>query len=111
MNKKSLHWDSGEALVSARADHLCCGGRIRTYDLWVMSPTSYHCSTPRYLFALQRYYIFLNNQNNVKSYRSISLENCKVTVYNQCYWDPELRVETLTLQRHFHRSIYGIFRH
>ena len=32
----------------------CCGGRIRTYDLWVMSPTSYHCSTPRYLFALQR---------------------------------------------------------
>ena len=23
------------------------GGRIRTYDLWVMSPTSYHCSTPR----------------------------------------------------------------
>ena len=22
------------------------GGRIRTYDLWVMSPTSYHCSTP-----------------------------------------------------------------
>ena len=26
-----------------------CGGRIRTYDLWVMSPTSYHCSTPRYV--------------------------------------------------------------
>ena len=25
------------------------GGRIRTYDLWVMSPTSYHCSTPRYV--------------------------------------------------------------
>ncbi len=24
-----------------------CGGRIRTNDLWVMSPTSYHCSTPR----------------------------------------------------------------
>ncbi len=23
------------------------GGRTRTYDLWVMSPTSYHCSTPR----------------------------------------------------------------
>ena len=23
------------------------GGRIRTYDLWVMSPTSFHCSTPR----------------------------------------------------------------
>ena len=25
----------------------CCGGKTRTYDLWVMSPTSYHCSTPR----------------------------------------------------------------
>ena len=25
-----------------------CGDRTRTYDLWVMSPTSYHCSTPRY---------------------------------------------------------------
>ena len=24
-----------------------CGGKTRTYDLWVMSPTSYHCSTPR----------------------------------------------------------------
>ena len=24
-----------------------CGGRTRTCDLWVMSPTSYLCSTPR----------------------------------------------------------------
>lgn len=24
-----------------------CGDRTRTCDLWVMSPTSYHCSTPR----------------------------------------------------------------
>ena len=24
-----------------------CGRRIRTYDLRVMSPTSYHCSIPR----------------------------------------------------------------
>ena len=29
---------------------LCSGGRIRTSDLWVMSPTSYHCSTPQYVF-------------------------------------------------------------
>ena len=29
---------------------LCSGGRIRTSDLWVMSPTSYHCSTPHYIF-------------------------------------------------------------
>jgi hypothetical protein len=27
---------------------LCSGGRIRTSDLWVMSPTSYHCSTPQF---------------------------------------------------------------
>gem|GEM_PF-3092960 len=27
-----------------------CGGKIRTCDLWVMSPTSCHCSTPRYIF-------------------------------------------------------------
>jgi len=30
----------------------CCGGRTRTDDLWVMSPTSYHCSTPRYIFLV-----------------------------------------------------------
>ena len=26
---------------------LCSGDPIRTNDLWVMSPTSYHCSTPQ----------------------------------------------------------------
>ncbi len=26
------------------------GGWIRTNDLWVMSPTSFHCSTPRCSF-------------------------------------------------------------
>ena len=30
-----------------RSLYLSSGGRTRTYDLWVMSPTSYHCSTPR----------------------------------------------------------------
>ncbi len=28
------------------------GGRIRTYDLRVMSPTSCHCSTPRHLYSV-----------------------------------------------------------
>ncbi len=28
---------------------LCGGRRTRTSDLWVMSPTSYHCSIPRYI--------------------------------------------------------------
>lgn len=26
----------------------CGGGRDRTFDLWGMNPTSYHCSTPLY---------------------------------------------------------------
>ena len=29
------------------------GGRIRTDDLRVMSPTSYHCSTPHSLISLK----------------------------------------------------------
>ena len=29
----------------------CSGDRIRTYDLWVMSPTSYLCSTPRCMLS------------------------------------------------------------
>ena len=37
----------GEAIASP----LSCGGPIRTNDLWVMSPTSYHCSTPRCFFV------------------------------------------------------------
>lgn len=28
--------------------HCSCGDPTRTNDLWVMSPTSYHCSTPRF---------------------------------------------------------------
>ncbi len=35
---------------SFRLGSCCCGGRrTRTSDLWVMSPTSCHCSIPRYL--------------------------------------------------------------
>jgi hypothetical protein len=41
---------------------LSSGGWIRTNDLWVMSPTSYHCSTPQYVFnmnvsSLFQYYL------------------------------------------------------
>lgn len=44
-----------------------CGGLTRTDDLWVMSPTSYHCSTPRcscdhFWFRVQRYDLFLIKQ-------------------------------------------------
>ncbi len=34
--------------IQAIFSFLCSGGRIRTSDLWVMSPTSYHCSTPQF---------------------------------------------------------------
>jgi hypothetical protein len=44
-------WGSGRGVwVGCRASGwwgLGSGGRIRTSDLWVMSPTSCHCSTPR----------------------------------------------------------------
>ncbi len=79
MNKKSLLWIQGRLWHQLRADYLCCGGRIRTYDLWVMSPTSYHCSTPRYLLHCKGSTYFLNDQNNVKkaitTYPSLSIFN------------------------------------
>lgn len=37
---------------------LSSGDRIRTYDLWVMSPTSYLCSTPQYIFMLKELSLF-----------------------------------------------------
>ena len=40
--KKEKTFSKTESLLAS------CGGKTRTYDLWVMSPTSYHCSTPRY---------------------------------------------------------------
>ena len=39
-NKKDAPQRRNTSIVS-------CGDRTRTCDLWVMSPTSYHCSTPR----------------------------------------------------------------
>ena len=39
-----------------------CGERIRTNDLWVMSPTSYPCSTPR-CFDDAKVVLFLYSAN------------------------------------------------
>ena len=60
LKKKNLRSWRTEGLLS-------CGGKTRTYDLWVMSPTSYHCSTPRcscdhFWFRVQRYDLFLIKQ-------------------------------------------------
>ena len=52
-NKKML-----KALCYSDFQHfICSGGRTRTCDLRVMSPTSYHCSTPQCL-RLQKYTFF-----------------------------------------------------
>ncbi len=45
MELEFLHIKSGLQLLQSAC--LSGGVRTRTYDLWVMSPTSYHCSTPR----------------------------------------------------------------
>ena len=42
---------------------LCCGGRIRTDDLEIMSLASYHCSTPRYNFNSDIIRQWINNFN------------------------------------------------
>lgn len=36
----------------------CCGGGIRTHDLWVMSPTSYQLLHPAMFILQQRYETF-----------------------------------------------------
>ncbi len=48
---KALLIQSFHGLISS-------GGWIRTNDFWVMSPTSYLCSTPQYFLGLQRYTYF-----------------------------------------------------
>ena len=57
---------------------LSCGGKTRTYDLWVMSPTSYHCSTPRYsryhfLIASAKVYITFQTSKHFQEIFSICL--------------------------------------
>ncbi len=39
-------------IISLCLKSLGSGGWIRTNDLWVMSPTSFHCSTPRRCFYI-----------------------------------------------------------
>ena len=47
-NPRSSPWQ-GDMLTATPQDHFGCGERIWTYDLRVMSPTSWpDCSTPRY---------------------------------------------------------------
>ena len=44
----------------------CCGGWVRTTDLWVMSPTSYHCSTPRYI--LKNFYKYTKTFSSFQTF-------------------------------------------
>ena len=47
LNSRSPVWQTG-MLTTTPWDLIGCGGRTWTNDLRVMSPVSYHCSTPRY---------------------------------------------------------------
>ena len=45
--RKSVHRSRSKSTTPHGHGDIGCGGRIRTDDLRVMSPTSFHCSTPR----------------------------------------------------------------
>ena len=49
-NKKAFLWERSFYKKSFPEGSLSCEGRDRTYDLRVMSPTSYRCSTSRCIF-------------------------------------------------------------
>ena len=70
--KKEKAFSKTESLLAG------CGGKTRTYDLWVMSPTSYHCSTPRYsryhfLIASAKVYITFQTSKHFQEIFSICL--------------------------------------
>ena len=46
LNPRSLAWQA-DVVTTALRDHIGCGRRIWTYDLWVMSPTSYQAALSR----------------------------------------------------------------
>ena len=46
LNPRSSAWQA-DVLTPALRDHIGCGNRIWTYDLWVMSPTSYQTALSR----------------------------------------------------------------
>ena len=48
LNPWSPAWQAG-VIDHYTNEPFGCGRRIWTYDLWVMSPTSYPCSIPRYI--------------------------------------------------------------
>ena len=47
-----------ESMIIIMNSLVSCGGSTRTNDLWVMSPTSYHCSTPRYFVGAKVLLLF-----------------------------------------------------
>ena len=46
LNPRSLAWQASVITATPR-NHIGCGSWIWTNNLWVMSPASYYCSTPR----------------------------------------------------------------
>jgi hypothetical protein len=62
---------------------LCSGGRIRTSDLWVMSPTSYHCSTPQYIFKTSKSKNMSPTSYPDKSGLHPSVSRCKCSTFGE----------------------------
>ena len=56
------------------------GGQTRTDDLWVMSPTSYHCSTPRYFDCKDTTFIAARQAFTT----FFGLKNTKAALHNIC---------------------------
>ncbi len=63
--KKSLTsvWDKKKVGIHQPSPFIGSGGRTRTCDLRVMSPTSYHCSTPQCLTAAKIHFFQYHNKN------------------------------------------------
>ena len=53
LNPRSSAWQA-DVLTTALRNHIGCGGRTRTYDLWVMSPTSYQLLPLRDIYKIWR---------------------------------------------------------
>ena len=69
-----INWNIRKEHFEKKCSLNGCGSWIRTNDLRVMSPTSYPCSTPRYLYTvLMTLYIISQHLRFVKSFFEIFL--------------------------------------
>ena len=74
---------------------LSSGDRIRTCDLRVMSPTSYHCSTPQYI--LKTFLLcFLKNDAKPKNGSVLQVQRYNKFIHSQTIgWQIEFKIVIL----------------